>query len=94
MSVIIKNKPISQDREEHLIYDYHGFIDSNEDFFLITESGVIVSMTENFPTYNDEEYNQYSSIENFLASEFDTRLVRVYEQNNFDILIDLKEKGT
>ena len=88
MAVTIKNTPTTQNREEHPIYKYFGFIDSRGDFFLITNSDTIVLMTEDFPTYNLND--EYISIEAFLEREFDTTLVRVYNQNDFDITIDLK----
>jgi hypothetical protein len=88
MSVTIRNKPTVERKEEHLIYEYYGFIDSEGGFFLITESDIIVHMDEYFTTYNLG--NGHTSIEEFLESEFDTTLVRAYKKNDFDIFIDLK----
>jgi hypothetical protein len=45
-------------------------------------------MEEYFTTYNLG--NGHCSIEDFLAEEFNTTLVRAYKKNDFDILIDLK----
>lgn len=87
MSVKINNKTTNQ-KKEHLINEYFGFIDSRGDFFLITNSNTIILMTEDFPTYNLND--EYISIEAFLEQEFDTTLVHVYNQNDFDITIDLK----
>lgn len=88
MAVTIRNKPTIQNREEHPIYEYYGFIDSDGDFFLITENNIIVHMSDIFSSYNLS--NSYTSIEEFLESEFDTTLVRAYKKNEFDITIDLK----
>ena len=88
MAVTIRNTPTNQNREEHPICKYFGFIDSSRNFFLITNSNTIVLMTEDFPTYNLND--EYISIEAFLEREFDTTLVQVYNQNDFDITIDLK----
>lgn len=88
MSVVIRNKPTTEKKEDHSIYEYYGFIDSEGDFFLITESDTIVLMNENFSAYNLS--NGHCSIEEFLESEFNTTLVRAYKKNDFDILIDLK----
>lgn len=88
MSVTIKNKPTNRNREEHPICEYYGFIDSDGDFFLISDSNTIVLMMEGFPTYNLND--EYTSIEAFLERECDTTLVQVYKQNDFDITIDLK----
>lgn len=87
MAVTIKNKPTNQ-KKEHLINDYYGFIDSKGNFFLITPTDLIILMNEDFPTYNLN--NRHYSIEDFLQYEFDTTLVRAYNQNDFDITIDLK----
>ena len=88
MSVTIKNRPLVEKTEEHPIYEYYGFIDSDGDFFLITENNAIIRMVDHFPAFNLEE--EHCSIEEFLESEFDTTLVRVYRKNDFDITIDLK----
>ena len=88
MSVVIRNKPTTEKKEEHSIYEYYGFLDSDGDFFLITESDIIVHMTEHFPAFNLE--NEHCSIEEFLEREFGTELVRAYKKNDFDILVDLK----
>lgn len=88
MAVTIKNKPLIQNREEHSLYEYYGFIDSDGDFFLITENDVIVLMGGDFPAYNLSD--EYNSIEKFLYGEFSTTLVRAYKKNDFDITIDLK----
>jgi hypothetical protein len=88
MSVVIRNKPTVEREDKHPIYEYYGFIDSDGDFFLITESDMIVHMDEYFTTYNLG--NGHAFIEEFLESEFDTTLVRAYKKNDFDILIDLK----
>lgn len=88
MSVKINNKPASRNRKEHPIYEYYGFIDSDGDFFLITENDIIVHMVKGFPTYQitDED----TSIEKFLENRFNSTLVRAYEEDDFDITIDLK----
>ena len=88
MAVRIKNSPINQNREEHPIYEYYGFIDSDGDFFLITENDIIVHMAGGFPAYQitDED----TSIEKFLENRFNSTLVRAYEEDDFDITIDLK----
>ena len=88
MAVTIKNKPTNQNREIHLINEYYGFIDSEGNFFLITDSNTIVLMTEEFSTYNLNY--EHISIEAFLEREFDTTLVQTYKQNDFDITINLK----
>lgn len=88
MSVVIRNKPSMEKKEEHSIDEYYGFIDSDGDFFLITENNVIVHMTDHFPVFNLD--NEYCSIEEFLAYAMETTLVRTYKKNDFDILIDLK----
>lgn len=87
MSVKINNKPTNQ-KKEHLIDEYFGFLDSEGDFFLITESDTIVLISECFPTYNLRY--EYNSIEKFLDREFCTTLVRAYKKDDFDITIDLK----
>lgn len=88
MSVKINNKPTSRNRKEHLIYEYYGFIDSDGDFFLITENDIIVHMVKGFPAYQiiDED----TSIEKFLENRFNSTLVQVYGGDDFDITIDLK----
>lgn len=88
MAVTIKNKPTNWDREEHLINDHYGFIDSKGNFFLITSTDTIILMNEDFLTYNLS--NRHYSIEDFLQYDFDTTLVRAYKKNDFDIIIDLK----
>ena len=88
MAVTIKNKPLIQKSEEHSIYGYYGFIDSEGDFFLITENNVIILMAGDFPAYNLSD--EHNSIEKFLYDKFKTTLVRAYEKNDFDITIDLK----
>ena len=88
MSVVIRNKPTTEKKEEHPIYEYYGFIDSDGDFFLITESDVIVHMTDHFPVFNLG--NEYCSIEEFLEYAMGTELVHTYKKNDFDILVDLK----
>ena len=88
MAVTIKNKPTSRNRKEHPIYEYYGFIDSDGDFFLITENDIIVHMAEGFPGYQitDEDI----SIEKFLENRFNSTLVQAYGEDDFDITIDLK----
>lgn len=87
MTVTINNKPTYQ-KKEHLINEHCGFLDSEGDFFLVTESNTIVLIDEYFPAYNLS--NEYNSIERFLDSIFDATLVRAYKKNGFDITIDLK----
>lgn len=87
MSVKINNKPTNQ-KKEHLINEYCGFLDSEGDFFLITESDTIVLIGEYFPAYNLN--HEHNSIEKFLDNELDATLVRAYKKNGFDITIDLK----
>lgn len=88
MKVTINNKPTIQKQEEHSIYEYCGFIDSDGNFCIITEQGIIILMDGDLPAYNLN--NEYSSIEKFLYGEFDTTLAYAYKKNDFDITIDLK----
>ena len=86
MAVTINNKPSMEGKHEHRFYEYYGFVDSEGDFFLITENDNVVLMNDNFTNYTI--YDQ--SIEEFLMSEFNTTLIRAYEKNEFDIIINLK----
>lgn len=88
MKVTINNRPTIQKKVDHSIYEYRGFIDSDGDFFIITENDVIVLLEEGFPAYNLN--NKYPSIEKFLDSEFGTTLAYAYKRNDFDITINLK----
>jgi hypothetical protein len=86
MSVVIRNKPSIEKKDPHYFYEYYGFVDSQGDFFLITANDSVVLMDDNFEVYNV----YHKAIEDFLAEEFTTTLVRAYKKNDFDILIDLK----
>ena len=88
MAVRIKNNPISQNKERHLISQFRGFVDEDGDFFLIIENDIIVYMEDDFYTFNLDK--RYSTIEEFLECEFETKLIRAYEEDDFDITIDLK----
>ena len=88
MAVRIKNSPINQNEERHSISQFRGFVDEDGDFFIIIENNIIVYMDEGFYTFNLD--NRYNSIEEFLECEFETKLIRAYEEDDFDITIDLK----
>ena len=88
MAVRIKNSPINQNKEKHPISQFRGFIDEDGDFFMIIENNIIVYMEDDFYTFNLDK--RYSSIEEFLECEFETKLIRAYEEDDFNITIDLK----
>ena len=88
MAVRIKNSPINQNKERHPISQFRGFIDKDGDFFIINENNTIIYMGDDFYTFNLDK--RYSSIEEFLECEFETELIRAYEEDDFDITIDLK----
>ena len=86
MAVTINNKPSMEGKYEHRFYEYYGFVDSEGDFFLITENDSVIIMNDNFTAYTVYDH----SIEEFLMSEFNTTLVRAYRKDEFDIIINLK----
>jgi hypothetical protein len=86
MAVVINNKPSMEGHHEHRFYEYYGFIDSEGDFFIITENDSVVLMNDNFTSHS--VYT--SSIEDFLSEEFNTTLVRAYKKDDFDVVINLK----
>ena len=88
MAVRIKNRPINQNKERHQISQFRGFIDKDGDFFIINENNTIIYMGDDFYTFNLDK--RYGSIEEFLECEFETELIRAYEEDDFDITIDLK----
>ena len=88
MAVRIKNSPINQNKERHPISQFRGFIDKDGDFFIINENNTIIYMGDGFYVFNLD--NRYCSIEEFLECEFETELIRAYEEDDFDITIDLK----
>ena len=88
MSVKINNNPIYQNKEKHPISQFRGFIDEDGDFFMIIENNTIIYMGDGFYVFNLDK--RYCSIEEFLECEFETKLIRAYEEDDFDITIDLK----
>ena len=86
----IKIKGISTNTENrHYFCDYHAFIDSDGDFFIICEFGHVVRMYDDFPEENVNDCD-YDTIEDFLKKRYDTKLVRAFKKDDFDIEITVK----
>lgn len=72
----------------HLFCNFHAFVDSDENFFLIDNAtDSVVRIDHAGCTVFDTSY--YGSIEDFLENEFDTKVVKVYQmEQEYEIIIN------
>lgn len=84
----IKIKGITTNTEEkHYFWEYYAFLDSNDNFFIVTNECNTVKMCDDFP---EEIINEEITIEDFLEKRFGTTLVKALEKDDFDIKITIK----
>lgn len=76
------------EKTTHRFEDSYGFIDSDEDFYIVSGQNTIISMANCFNEYNQSDYD---NIEDFLRLEFGTTLLKSFESKyEFDITITIK----
>lgn len=87
MSTIVKG--LKREKTTPSIEDCFGFIDSNNNVFLVGDEGAILDISS--PDFLQYKASGYDSIEEFLCTNYNTQLVKVLEKlTQFDIEVIIK----
>ena len=87
MAIKIEGLNKIKERNHHF-RDSYGFIDSDNDFFVVGGQEAIIRMASCFEEYRQDDYED---IETFLEVEFGTTLLKSFEsKDSFDLTLTIK----
>lgn len=75
-------------KDYHYFSSYYGFIDDENDFFIMGSSKTVIMITDD--AFSEYDTTDYATIEEFLRYEFGTNLVKPLKKDDFDIEIKIK----
>ena len=73
---------------EHSFGDYYAFVDDQDDFFIIGRDDTVIMLTSD--TFEQFNYSGYATIEDFCSDTLDSKLVKAFGIDDFDIEVKIK----